>query len=41
MAEAYKVMLERMIVRGFAPPRERVRLSKPHLIWIMLRYALF
>ncbi|NWG26580.1 MAG: presqualene diphosphate synthase HpnD [Pseudorhodoplanes sp.] len=41
MAEAYKVMLSRMIARGFAPPRERVRLGKPHLIWIMLRYALF
>lgn len=41
MAEAYKIMLSRMIARGFAPPRERVRLSKPHLVWIMLRYALF
>jgi phytoene synthase len=41
MAEAYKVMLARMIARGFAAPRERVRLSKPHLVWIMLRYALF
>ena len=41
MAEAYKIMLARMIARGFAPPRERVRLSKPHLVWIMLRYALF
>ena len=41
MAEAYKVMLARMIARGFAPPRERVRIGKPHLVWIMLRHALF
>ena len=41
MAQAYKVMLTRMIARGFAPPRERVRIGKPHLVWIMLRHALF
>jgi hypothetical protein len=29
-----------MVARGFAPPRERVRLSRARLAWILLRYAL-
>ena len=27
------------LARGFAPPRQRVRISKPYLIGIALRYA--
>jgi phytoene synthase len=39
MEAAYRRMLEEMVVRGFAPPRERVRLSKAHLLRIVLQYA--
>jgi phytoene synthase len=39
MGEAYKGYFNALITRGFAPPRERVRLSKARLLWIILRYA--
>jgi phytoene synthase len=39
MGKAYRRILDGMEARGFAPPRERVRISKPHLIGIALRYA--
>jgi phytoene synthase len=39
MGEAYKGYFNALIVRGFAPPREKVRLSKVRLLWIILRYA--
>jgi squalene synthase HpnD len=39
MGEAYKGYLNGLVARGFAPPREKVRLSKVRLIWIILRYA--
>jgi presqualene diphosphate synthase len=39
MGEAYKLYLHGMEARGFAAPRERVRLSRPRLLWIILRYA--
>jgi squalene synthase HpnD len=41
MAEAYKSILTRLAQRGFAAPRDPVRLSKPLLLWILLRHALF
>jgi phytoene synthase len=40
MGEVYRLYLEGMAARGFAPPRERVRLSRARLAWILLRYAL-
>src|SRR5207247_1734241 len=40
MAEAYKGMLARMTARGFAAPRERVRIGRLRLVWIFLRYAI-
>jgi phytoene synthase len=40
MGEYYRNILEGMVARGFAPPRERVRLSRARLAWILLRYAL-
>jgi len=40
MEKAYRKMLDGMIARGWAPPRTRVRVSKPHLIGIALRYAI-
>src|SRR5689334_7544402 len=39
MGEAYKGYFNALIARGFALPREKVRLSKARLLWIILRYA--
>ena len=39
MGEVYRRILDRLAARGFAPPRERVRVAKPQLILIILRYA--
>ena len=39
MGGVYRQMLEGMISRGWARPRKRVRINKPHLIWIALRHA--
>jgi hypothetical protein len=40
MGAAYKAYHAALVARGFAPPRERVRLSKPRMLWIILRYAI-
>jgi phytoene synthase len=37
MGEAYYVILERLVARGFAPPRQRVRLPRARLLFIVLR----
>jgi phytoene synthase len=37
MGEAYKLILDRLVARGFAPPRERVRLPRAKLLFIVLR----
>jgi len=37
MGEAYHVILEGLVARGFAPPRERVRLPRARLLFIVLR----
>jgi len=39
MAEAYKYMLERLIARGWSAPRQRVRLGRAYLIWVLVRHA--
>jgi phytoene synthase len=39
MAEVYRQLLEDMIARGWAWPRQRVHVNKSHLIWIALRHA--
>ncbi len=39
MGEAYKLYLQGLVGRGFAPPRARVRLSRARLLWIILRHA--
>ena len=39
MEKAYRRMFDGMVARGWAYPRTRVRVSKPHLIGIALRYA--
>jgi presqualene diphosphate synthase len=40
MAEVYRAMLEQMVRRGWAAPRERVRVGRLKLLWVVLRYAL-
>ena len=37
MGEVYRRILDRLVARGWAPPRTRVRLSRPTLLWIVLR----
>ena len=41
MAEAYKAILQRLVMRGWAAPRPAVRISRPLLLWLVLRYAVF
>ncbi len=39
MAEAYKVIFQRLVMRGWSPPRPRVRVPRPLLLWLVLRHA--
>jgi phytoene synthase len=39
MGEVYRLILERMTTRGFAPPRPPVRLGRLRLVWIIMLYA--
>ena len=39
MGEVYRRILDGMVARGWAPPRKRVRLARPRLLWILLQYA--
>jgi phytoene synthase len=39
MGKVYRAMLDRMVARGFTAPRERVRIPRALLIWIVLRHA--
>jgi squalene synthase HpnD len=39
MGEVYKLKLDGLIARGFAPPRPPVRVSRLQLLWILARYA--
>lgn len=39
MGAVYRQMLEDMVSRGWAPPRNRVRVNKSRLLWIALRHA--
>jgi squalene synthase HpnD len=39
MATAYRIMFDRMMARGWQPPRTPVRLSRWQFLWIFLRYA--
>jgi squalene synthase HpnD len=40
MAAAYRLILARMIARGWQPPRERVKLRRRQFLGILLRYAI-
>ena len=39
MGAAYKLILDRLIARGWSQPRDKVRIPRPRLIWIILRHA--
>jgi phytoene synthase len=39
MGAVYRSLLERIVARGFAPPRQRVRISRLRLLAILLRHA--
>lgn len=39
MAEAYKVLLDRLAARGFSPPRRRVSIGGARLLYILARHA--
>jgi presqualene diphosphate synthase len=39
MGEAYRLILDNLIARGWSPPRRPIRLPRARLIWIILRHA--
>ena len=39
MGAVYRQMLEDMVSRGWAPPRNRVQVNKSYLLWVALRHA--
>lgn len=39
MGAVYRQMLEDMVARGWAPPRNRVRVNKSYILWVALRHA--
>jgi squalene synthase HpnD len=39
MGAVYRLILEQMARRGFTPPRPPIRLGRPRLAWIIMRYA--
>lgn len=41
MAAVYRALLQRMLAEGWAPPRRRVRIGKPHLLYLVARCSVF
>jgi squalene synthase HpnD len=41
MGAVYRIILERLVARGFGAPRPPVRVGKPLLVWMLLRHAIF
>ena len=39
MAEAYRLILDSLVARGWSHPRRPIHLPKSRLLWIILRYA--
>jgi presqualene diphosphate synthase len=39
MAEAYRLILDRLVARGWSSPRPAIHLPRWRLMWIILRYA--
>jgi presqualene diphosphate synthase len=41
MGAVYRALLDRMLVEGWTPPRRRVRIGKPHLVYLIIRCSVF
>ncbi len=39
MAEAYRLILDTLVARGWSPPRHPIRLPRARLLWIIVRHA--
>ena len=39
MGLVYGSILDQLTARGFAPPRQPIRISRARLLWIVLRHA--
>ena len=39
MAEAYRLILDSLIARGWSPPRRPIHLPRSRLLWIIMRHA--
>jgi presqualene diphosphate synthase len=39
MSEAYRLILDRLVARGWSPPRRPIRLPRTRLLWIIMRHA--
>jgi squalene synthase HpnD len=40
MGKVYRSMLDRMVARGWSAPRQRIRVPRALLLWIVIRHAL-
>ncbi|MBV9626942.1 MAG: presqualene diphosphate synthase HpnD [Xanthobacteraceae bacterium] len=40
MRAVYQTILERLVARGFGAPRTPIRIGKPLLVWMLMRYAI-
>ena len=41
MGAVYRALLDRMLAEGWMPPRRRVRIGKPHLLYLVVRCSVF
>ena len=39
MGDAYRMILDSLVARGWSSPRRPIRLSRPRLLWIIMRHA--
>jgi phytoene synthase len=39
MAEAYRLILDTLVARGWSPPRRPIRVPRARLLWIIMRHA--
>ena len=39
MAKAYLAILDRLVDRGWSPPRRPIRLPRARLLWLIMRHA--
>jgi hypothetical protein len=40
MASVYQALLDRLVARGWTPPRGKVRVSKLKFLWAVLRHGI-